>query len=343
MRNMVKKYYKFVSLSLVFLYLLFNPNINGITVSGLEHRQEIFEVNELFDVSVTQQLFYQFSLWLDWVGTHTLVRVLGGIIDGRTPTSLAIKTQLDGLESYQTFAQKHSFQQYYTFHAESEYVLEVQPPIHPKLEGVTTLHEFTVEMNFTFSVAPQGTGIIKRIIFETFTPLTLDVVETRQLIPLQEQFSWRITEWSFGSLFFSTPLFIPLAQPQNVSVQATVEFSGLTLDGWELILEQEEREVHVRDVHTLAGSLKVDPAQLCILSLSVDPPPVSEPSMVMVTIELQGGIFLSSGSSSSELNPSKALSSQTFAEVIWIFQLALVFMPLLVYYRHRRVYGKTDL
>ncbi|MFX1250324.1 MAG: hypothetical protein ACFFCZ_01755 [Promethearchaeota archaeon] len=342
MRNIGRKYYKLGLVCLVFLSILFNPNINGITVYGLEQRQKIFEVNELFDINITQQLFYQFPLWIEWVGTHARVRVLGGIINGRTPTNLAVKIQLDGLEFYQTFAQKHSLQQQYTFHEESEYVLEIQPPMNPQLEGVNTLHEFTVELNFSFSVSsPQGTGIIKQIIFETFTPSTLDVGDAISLIPLQDQFSWRITEWSFGSLFFSTPLLSSLGQPQNMSVQATVIYSGLIPDGWRLTLEQEERELQVRDAHTLAGSLEVDPALPFILSLSVDPPAASDSSLITVTIEVQGGIDSSLGFSSPESNLSNAISFQTLAEVTWLFQLGLVFMPLLVYYRHRRFYGKT--
>ncbi|MFX0063009.1 MAG: hypothetical protein ACFFC7_12585 [Candidatus Hermodarchaeota archaeon] len=335
--NIPRTYYKIVLFSLLILYPLFNPITIGSGVPKLEQRQEKFIINETFDLSSIQTLSYQFPLWLDWVGTHARVRIQGGIITGRSPSSLEIKIQLDGVEIQQIFTQKHSLQQHYTFHAESEYVIGIQPPIHPGLEGVKTLHKFMVELNFTFSLAPQGTGIIKHIIFETFIPSILDVVEARPVVPLQEQFSWQITEWSFGSVFFSTPLLVPLAQSRNVSFQATVGFSGLAPDGWRLTLEQEERELHVRDAHTLAGSLVVDPALPCILSLSVDPPAVSDPSLITVTIEVQGGIVPSSGSSSPELDPSTALSSQTLVELIWIFQLGLVFMPLLVYYRHRRV------
>ncbi|MFX1251574.1 MAG: hypothetical protein ACFFCZ_08190 [Promethearchaeota archaeon] len=335
--NIPRTYYKIALFSLLIFYPLFNAVIIGSGVPELEQRQEKFIINETFDLSLIQTLSYQFPLWLDWVGTHARVRIQGGIITGRTPSSLEIRIQLDGVEVQQTFAQKHSLQQQYTFHEESEYVLEIQPPMHPELEGVNTLHEFTVELNFTFSIDPQGTGMIKHIIFETFTPSTLDVVEARSIVPLQKQFSWRITEWSFGSLFFITPLFISLGKSQNVNVQATVEFSGLTPDGWQLTLEQDERELQVRDAHTLAGNLAVDPALPFILSLSVDPPAVSNPSLITVTIEVQGGIVPSSGSSSPELDPSTVLSSQTLVELIWIFQLGLVFMPLLVYYRYRRV------
>ncbi|MFX0061666.1 MAG: hypothetical protein ACFFC7_05715 [Candidatus Hermodarchaeota archaeon] len=333
LRNCIKG----ILFGVLLLHLLFSPITPVYSVSDLEQRQAIFEINETFDLTSVQTLSYHFPLWLDWVGTHARVRIQGGIIAGRTPSSLAIKVQVDGIAFQQTFNQKHSLQQHYSFHAESEYVLGIQPPLHPELEGVKTLHEFTVEMNFTFSLAPQGTGMIKRIIFETFTPSTLEVSEARQLIPLQEQFSWRITEWSFGSLFFSTPLFIPLAHPQNVSVEATVEFSGLALDGWQLTLEQEERAVDVRDVHTLAGSLEVDPTQPCSLSLKVDPPAVSEPSLVMVSIKVQGALVPSQAPSNPEPDPSEVLSSKTLAEVIWFVQLGLACMPLLVYYRQRRV------
>ncbi|MFX0064802.1 MAG: hypothetical protein ACFFC7_21720 [Candidatus Hermodarchaeota archaeon] len=330
-------YIKSVVFTLGLLYLIFIPNIISSSFVEREARQEVFVVNETFDLSSIKSLSYQFPLWLDWVGTHARVRIHGGVSTGRYPSSLMAKIILDGVEFQQIFNQKHSLQQHYSFHAESEYVLEIQPPVHPELEGVKTLHEFTVELNFTFSLTPQGTGMIKRIIFETFTPSILEVGEARPVIPLQEQFSWRITEWSFGSLFFSTPLFIPLVQAQNVSIEATVEFSGLALDGWQLTLEQEEKTINVRDVHTLAGSLEVDPDLPCILSLSVDPPAVSDPSLITVTIEVQGAIVPSQELSNSEPDPSEVLSSKTLAEVIWLVQLGLAFMPLLVYYRQRRV------
>ncbi|MFX1256121.1 MAG: hypothetical protein ACFFCZ_31220, partial [Promethearchaeota archaeon] len=150
---------KVIFFGVLLFHLLLSPVISVSSSSELEQRQELFVIDETFDLTSVQSLSYQFPLWLDWVGTYARVRIQGGIITGRTPSSLEIKVQLDGMEAQQTFKQKHSLQQHYTFHAESEYVLEVQPPVHPELEGVTTLHELMVELTFTFSLAPQGTGI----------------------------------------------------------------------------------------------------------------------------------------------------------------------------------------
>lgn len=174
----LKKYIKSVLLGLLIFYLLFSPLISGSGVSEIEQRQKIFVVNETFDLSSIQTLSYQFPLWLDWVGTHARARIQGGVITGRTPTSLEIKVVLDDVKSQQTFEQMHGLQQHYTFHSTSEYTLWIQPLKHSALKGIQTLHNFTVELIFNFNLSPQGTGIIHQVIFDTFNPPVLEPSET---------------------------------------------------------------------------------------------------------------------------------------------------------------------
>ncbi|MFX1532772.1 MAG: hypothetical protein ACFFDI_00910 [Promethearchaeota archaeon] len=332
----LKNSYQYVLLSFVLLYLVLNPMLIRSGLPDVEQRQVSFPVNETFDLDSTQILSYQFPLWLDWVGTHARVRIQGGVITGRIPTSLVIKTVLDGSQSQQTFEQKNGLQRYYTFHSDSEFALWIQPPIHPQLSGIKTLHNFTVELNFIFSVSPEGTGIIKEIIFETFTPPSLDVTEFVSIVALQENFSWQITTWSFGSFFFSTPLILPSSHPHNMALIVNVEFNGLDLDGWRLIIGQGENAIQASDTLSLEGSLEIDSSIPFELSLIVDPPQVSEPKTVSVSIQVQGMMILSQKNSITNSNPS-AVSEKTFAEVFILLQLGIVLVPILAYYRVRRI------
>ncbi len=336
MKIKLKPYYNSLLLGLLVLYLLNSPLIIGSSFSELEQRQTTFVVNEIFDLSSTHTLTYQIPLWLDWVGTHARIRVQGGIIDGRVPTSLGIKVLLDGVEFNQIFNQKDNLRQHYTFHSTSEYVLWVQPPAHPAIQGIKTLHNFTIELNFMFSLAPEGTGVIKQIIFETFTPLPLNVSEPTPIIPLQDQFSWQVTSWSFGTLFFNTSLVIPLLSPQKVTLTATIEFDGLDLDGWRLFIQQGEKEINIRDQQALEGTLELDPTLPCELIILIDPPRISETKTVSVSVQIQGTIIAPQEGLSTS-STSSSLSEKSLIEALMLLQVGMIVIPLLLYYRLRHV------
>ncbi len=339
MLTRLKKSFLYILFSLLVLFLLFNPIVSGYSIPEIEQRQVDFPINEIFDLSSTQTLSYQFSLWLDWIGLYARIRIQGGILAGRTPTTLETITVLDGVRSQHLFEHKHSLQNSYTFHSESEYVFWIQPPIHPKVGGLKSLHDLTIELHFTFSTPPQGTGIIKNIIFETFTPLVLGETEYVPIIPLQEQFSWQITEWSFGTLFFSTPLLIPLIKTHKVILSTNVEFSGLTLDGWSLKLEQGNKTLHTRDASKLEGTLEIDPSIPCVLNIVADPPKVSQQETVSVSVQILGLVLPSPDEDSSSSEHSDLFAKQ-LTEALLLIQLGMILIPLLIYYR-RRLKSKT--
>ncbi|MFX1250723.1 MAG: hypothetical protein ACFFCZ_03830 [Promethearchaeota archaeon] len=331
----LKNFHQYVLLSFVLLYLVLNPIFLGFGLPDVEQRQVHFAVNETFDLDSTQSLSYQFPLWLDWVGSHARVRIQGGIITGRIPSSLVIKTVLDGSHTQQTFEQKNGLQRYYTFHSDSEFVLWIQPPIHPQLSGIKTLHNFTVELNFIFSVSPEGTGIIKEIIFETFTPPPLEETKFVSIIALQENFSWQITTWSFGTCFFSTPLILPFSHPHNMTLIANVEFSGLDLDGWRLTIGQGENIIQARDTSSLEGILEINPSIPFELSITVDPPQISEPKTVSVSFQVQAMMLLSQEDLIPSSNPSAA-TEKTLTEVFMLLQIGIVLIPILAFYKVRQ-------
>ncbi|MFX0092826.1 MAG: hypothetical protein ACFFBD_13800 [Candidatus Hodarchaeota archaeon] len=289
----------FVLIVFILLYLRFNPNVLELCSSELEQTRVVFKVNEIFDLGIVQTLTYQFPLWLDWVGSHARIRIQGGIITGSIPSSLEIKAILGGIKSQQTFTKMNGFQKHYTFHSTSEYVLEVPPPVHPALEGIQTRHNLTVELDFTFSVSPEGTGLIKQIIFETFTPPTLDSLNTRLFVLIQNHFSWEIDMWSFGEYFFNTSLIIPFSEPQNASLQVNIEFSGLTLDGWIVYVKQGRTEMSIQNSQKLEGILELNPVLLCEVRLLIDPPQVSEPELISTSIKVRGTVLPSQEPSNS--------------------------------------------
>ncbi|MFX0065317.1 MAG: hypothetical protein ACFFC7_24365 [Candidatus Hermodarchaeota archaeon] len=334
MKIKLNLYYKTLLFGLIVLYLLNSPLVIGSSFSELEQRQIPFVVNEIFDLSSTHMLTYQFPLWLDWVGTHARIRVQGGIIDGRVPTSLGINVLLDGVESNQIFVQKDNLRNYYTFHSTSEYLLWVQPPAHPAIQGIKTLHNFTIELSFIFSSTPKGTGIIKQIIFETLTPLSLNVFESTSIIPLQDQFSWQVTSWSFGTLFFNTSLVIPLLSSQNVTLTANIEFDGLDPDGWRIIVQQGEKQIDIRDQQALEGNLELDPSLPCELIIILDPPRVSETKTLSVSFQIQGTILAPQGDPSTS-STSSLLSEKSLIESLMLLQVGMVVIPFLLYYRTR--------
>ncbi|MFX0092736.1 MAG: hypothetical protein ACFFBD_13325 [Candidatus Hodarchaeota archaeon] len=342
MRVHLGKYLKVVLLTLGLVHLLISPIISESSLPESEQTQITFTVNETFDLGSIQSLSYQFPLKLNWVGSHARVRVQGGIVTGSIPSSLDIKVVIDDLETQKNYPKTNGLQTQYTFHSTNEYVLAVPPPIHPNLEGVQTLHNFTVEISFNFLSSAEGTGLIYQIIFETFTPSPLEFSKAQPLVLLQDQFNWEIRLWSFGRYFFNTSLIIPLSVPQNVSLQATIEFSGLTLESWQLSIGQGTKELQVRDKSTLEGILVFDPSLPCELQLSVDPPQVSEVKMVGIKLKVQGLILPTpepSGSNPHSLDP---VSEKRINEGVVFIQLGMVILPLLTYYRVRRPSLKSN-
>ncbi|MFX0091928.1 MAG: hypothetical protein ACFFBD_09215 [Candidatus Hodarchaeota archaeon] len=325
---------------IIFLVLCCFPSNSIAIFEGELPKQDWIQVpfifNQSFALNSTQSLSYQLPLWLDSVGSHARVRIQGGIVTGSTPSSLEVRIVLDGVKSQQVFSRMEDFQKHYTFHSTSEYVVEIPSPARPALDGIQTLHNLTVEINFEYTSTPDGTGLIYQIIFETFTPSTLDSLAPRQITLVQEQFSWELGLWSLEWCFFNTSLIVPLFEPQNVNLYLTVEFSGLTPDSWRIIIEQGVKELQVHDNLTLEGILELDPVLACELRLIVNPPKVSKTEIMNVSMDLQGIILPSPEPSSSSPNPSDAIFQRRINEGIMLIQLGLVIMPILTYYRVRR-------
>ncbi|MFX0095700.1 MAG: hypothetical protein ACFFBD_28440 [Candidatus Hodarchaeota archaeon] len=336
MRAQLQNYYLVVPAIIILFHLLGTPGIRGWSFSELEQSQVVFTVNDTFDLGSIQIRSYQFSLKLDWVGSHARVRIQGGVVTGRTPNSLDINVVLDDTKTQRTFSTMTGLQKHYTFHSTSEYVVEVPPPMRPVLEGVQSLHNLTVDLKFDYLSNPEGTGLIYQIVFETFTPPTLNSTTPQRIPLLQDQFSWQVDQWSFGRYFFNTSLLHSLPEPQNVSLSLTVVFSGLTLEGWQLVLEQGGTQLQVRDNQTLQGIVVLDPDQLCELHVIVDPPQVSETKIINVNITTHGTVLPSSAPSSSSTHTLDPISQKRFNEGIILLQLGLVVLPLLTYYRVRR-------
>ncbi|MFX0090461.1 MAG: hypothetical protein ACFFBD_01765 [Candidatus Hodarchaeota archaeon] len=336
MRAQFQNYCSIVLAIVVLFHLLGTPGIPGWSFSELEQNQVVFTVNETFDLSTSQTRSYQFSLKLDQVGSHARVLIQGGVVTGRTPNSLDINVVLDGTKTQRTFSTMTGLQKHYTFHSTSEYVVEVPPPIRPVLEGVQSLHNLTIDLTFNYLSNPEGTGLIYQIAFETFTPPTLNSVAPQRMPLLQDQFSWQVGQWSFGRCFFNTSLLHSLPEPQNVSLSLTVAFSGLNLEGWQLVLEQDRALLQVRDNQTLQGVVTLNPDYPCELRVMVDPPQVSETKIINVNITALGTVLPSSTSSSSSTHTLDPTSQKRFNEGIVLLQVGLVVLPLLTYYRVRR-------
>ncbi|MFX0063937.1 MAG: hypothetical protein ACFFC7_17340, partial [Candidatus Hermodarchaeota archaeon] len=115
MRIRLRNFNKFVLFGFVLLSLSFSPLTSGSGFSKIEQRQKMFVINEIFDLSSTQMLSYQFPLWLDWIGSNARICIQGGILTGRTPTSLEVITVLDGVRTQHLFEHKHNLQNSYTF------------------------------------------------------------------------------------------------------------------------------------------------------------------------------------------------------------------------------------
>ncbi|MFX0090201.1 MAG: hypothetical protein ACFFBD_00455 [Candidatus Hodarchaeota archaeon] len=320
----------------VLFCLLTAPTSPGSTLSAFTPVQISFAVNEIFLLNSTQSLSYQFPFKLNQVGFHACVRIQGGVLTGQTPTELSINITLDGLASYQSFSRSNGLQKHYTFHSSSEYVVLIPPPIRPSLDGIQTVHTLTVELAFTFSSTPDGLGVIHQIIFETFTPPTLNVSDLSPIILVQDEFSWRIGTWSFGTCFFNTTLLIPLTSSQDLRLTTHVELTGLTLDGWQLFIEQGASQLQVRDNQTLQGVLTFDPTLPCELRLVVDPPQVSEPALVNVSIEVQGLLLPAPEPIDTDTPQNDPIYEKRLIEGLVLIQLGLVIVPLSVFYRIRR-------
>ncbi|MFX0095085.1 MAG: hypothetical protein ACFFBD_25345 [Candidatus Hodarchaeota archaeon] len=320
--------------------LFITPTSPGLSSSDLELVQIPFVVNETFALNSTQIRSYPFIFRLNRLGTHARVRVQGGIVTGQTPTSLDILITLDGFQTNQTFRKNNGLQKYYTFHSSSEYVIQIPLPIRPVLDEIETVHNLTVELTFMFTGTPDGLGVVHQIIFETFTPPPLSSSEARAIILVQDEFSWKLGLWSFGRCFFNTSMLIPLSNPQKMSLQATLEVQGIELEGWILSIRQNTAELYTRNNQTLEGIIELDPNQPCEVSLSVDPPQVSDTEFIIVRIDVQGTILPDPETLNSNISITDPVSEKRLIEGLMFVQLAIVFTPLLVFYRIHRPYFK---
>ncbi|MFX0090418.1 MAG: hypothetical protein ACFFBD_01550 [Candidatus Hodarchaeota archaeon] len=332
----LRRSYSFFILGWVLLCLFTTPIKSGYSLPSLDRLQIAFTINETFQLNSTQVLSYDLPFNLDQVGSHACVRVQGGIITGQTPSRLEIRTNLDGIESHQTFSKLDGLKNHYTFHSSSEYVIQIPAPIRPPLEGIQTLHMLTVKLSFIFNSAPDGTGVIHQIIFKTFTPPTLSTLDTKNIDLIQDQFSWKIGTWFFGTYFFNTSLVIPLTSRQSLNITANIDLSGLTLDGWQLSIEQGASKLQVRDNLVLQGVFDFDPELPCILHVIINPPQISEAELVRIHISVQGNILPTSQLISSKTTQSDPMTEKRFVEGLVLIQLGIVTIPLLVFYRIRR-------
>ncbi|MFX0090562.1 MAG: hypothetical protein ACFFBD_02270, partial [Candidatus Hodarchaeota archaeon] len=331
----LRKFSYLILLSGVLICLLTASVNPGSTLPALNHVQISFAVNETFPLNSTQTRSYQFPFKLNQVGSHARVRIQGGVLTGQIPSELTVNVLLDGIASQQTFKQLNGLQKHYTFHASSEYVVVIPPPVRPALEGIQTVHTLTVELAFTFSSTPDGFGVIHQIIFETFTPPPLIASALSPIGLGQEVFSWKVGLWSFGTYFFNTTLLIPLTSPQELRVSTHVELTGLPVDGWLLVIEQGTSQLQVRDNQTLQGVLAFDPTLPCELRLVVDPPQVSEPTLVNASIEVQGLLLPASEPIDSTPSQTDPLAEKRLREGLMLIQLGLIVVPLSVFYRMR--------
>lgn len=325
-----------ILLSLSLVYFLLIPTTIGSSSAELEWEKITFVVNDTLDFGASQTFSYHFSLPLDWVGSHAQIRVQSGVVTGLTPNRLVVIAWLDGVKTSQTFAKTNGLLKHYTFHSSCEYVLVVPPPVRPALENILTLHNLTVSLEFVFSSSPTGNGFVKQIVFETCTPPPVLLTQTQPLVILQERFSWQISQWSFGRCFFNTSVIIPISEPQNLSITANVNFHGSTLEGWQITLKQEPTILMSRDSWTLEGVILIDPGLPCELSVTVDPPQVSEPEIITVNVSLTGLGLPLPQLGSPQLEISDKLTEKRFNEGMFLVQLGLVVVPLLTYYRIRR-------
>ncbi|MFX1254515.1 MAG: hypothetical protein ACFFCZ_23075 [Promethearchaeota archaeon] len=334
-----RRYLNYWLAFIMILYILFGSAPISHSLDQAEKKEVAFDVNETFDTSLKQMIHYSFSLWLDWVGYYARVRIHGGIVDGKTPSSLSVKVLIDDVESQQVFSKMRGLSLHYSFHTESEYTLWVPPPIHPDIDGVKTVHNFTVNLNFNFASTPKGSGIIRKIVFETFSVPVLRNINT-PIVLFQEHFSWRITEWSFGTCFFNTSLIIPVYQKQNVNLMATVEFDGLDLDRWSLSIRQGSEIISIRDKNILEGILELDLNVPCGLDLIIDPSIVDEPTTIRATLQVQGFIILSQEPVFTFGDSRSIVTYKTLSETLLVIQLGIIIVPLLIYYRKRHVTDK---
>ncbi len=337
-----RRYLNYCLAFIIILYPLFGSVTILNSLDQVEKTEVVFDVNETFDTSLKQMIHYSFSLWLDWVGSYARVRIHGGISEGETPSSLAVRVLIDDVESQQVFSKMKGLSLQYSFHAGSEYALWVPPPTHPDIDGVKTFHNFTIILNLNFASTPKGNGIIRKIVFETFSVPVLRNKIISPIILLQEQFSWLVTAWSFGTCFFNTSLIVPINQKQNVSLTVMIEFDGLDLDEWYLSVVQGSEIVSIRDSSRLEDILELDPTVPCELNLVIDPPIVNEPKTIRATLQTQGFTMLSQEPVSRSDDSESAVAFKTLSETVSMLQLGIVIIPLLIYYRKRHVADKKN-
>lgn len=332
----LRKYWNYWLVVSLVIYLLLTTVNSSYALDTTDQRTINFEVNDIFDLEITQTRLYEFPLKLDWVGRYALVRVQGGVLTDRRPTHIDITVTLDNVKVNQTFYRMNGLQKFYSFHSENEYVLWIQPPVRPPVEGLEIVHNLTVEVNYEFVTTPEGTGTINQIIFETFTPPNLEVDNYQPLIPLQDEFSWEISQWSFGTCFFNTCLILSFTETQNVSLIINLEFKGLDLESWQIAIKNGNIEHHIRDLETLEEIMELNPIHSTELALIIDPPQVSESIFVNIKVSVQGKLLPirdlpNSNNSNSDLKNQKRIS-----EGLILMQLGIVIVPIITFYRLRR-------
>ncbi|MFX1534541.1 MAG: hypothetical protein ACFFDI_10000 [Promethearchaeota archaeon] len=325
----------FLVISLFVCSLLHTPTFEVIASEGKQ--QIIFPVKDTFDLeNDAGALKYQFVFEMHDCGYFARVRIHGGILIGPTPQSLEVNVYLDGDETDALFMRSQDHKLTYSFHSENEYVVLLnRPPTHPKISGLKTLHNLTVTLSFVFFSSSKGTGIIHDIMFETFTPSPLQIDEWREISLLQEKNSWKIAPYSFGSYKFETMLILPdlLNYQTSISLDIMLKITGLSLDGWNLAISNGTTQ------HTAKNLLHVsfDSVQLTnnalILELIFDPPQVSSDEMLYLEIEIKGLIASKLGGNDS----SNDIEDPTITEILLVLQGMMLILPLLIYYRNRRL------
>ncbi|MFX1250622.1 MAG: hypothetical protein ACFFCZ_03325 [Promethearchaeota archaeon] len=309
-------------------------------VIALEGKQQIvFPVNDTFDLEdEVETLKYQFLFEMHDCGYFARVRIHGGILVGSTPQSLEVNVYLDEDETDTLFRRLQDHKLAYSFHSESEYIVLLNdPPIHPQIPGLKTRHNLTVTLSFSFSSSSKGTGIIHKIIFETFTPLPLQNDEWREITLLQEKNSWKIIPYSFGSYEFETMLILPkLSNQILVSLDVILKITGLPLDSWNLAISNGTDQYTARNLlHVSFDSVQLTNNEL-ILEFTFDPPQVSTEEVLYLEIEINGLITakLEGNGSNTDI---EAPIMKSLTEILLILQGTMLILPLLIYYRNRRL------
>ncbi|MFX0063665.1 MAG: hypothetical protein ACFFC7_15955 [Candidatus Hermodarchaeota archaeon] len=318
--------------------LLSTPTFEILASEG--KKQITFPVNDTFDLeNEAGALKYQFVFEMHDYGYFARVRIHGGILVGSTPQSLEISVYLDGNKTNALFMRSQNHRLAYSFHSESEYVVLLNyPPTHPELPGLKTLHNLTVTLSFSFTSSSKGTGIVHDIIFEVFTPLLLQNDEWREITLLQEKNSWKIIPYSLGFYEFETMLILPKLSNNQIliSLDIILKIAGLSLDSWNLAISNGTTQNTARNLlHVSFDSVQLTNNNL-ILEFIFDPPQVSSDEILYLEIEIKGLITAKLEGNDSN-NDIEAPVMKSLTEILLALQGLMLILPLLIYYRNRRL------